>query len=206
MLSSRPTPCRVKVSGPAFSGRAVGEIHVEAGAFAPAAQDQAADHVGRQAFCGIPGNGLPVTKRLAQRDRGDAEQHAGHRRAHRSREYRFDAEIRAAVDAGQDQVGRASRDEMPDAHDDAIARRAQNRKPPLAFWTDPQAANAGLWSGRCRSGRVRERPPRFRGRGTGATASSTVQARCLDPVVVGQQDAPEDRIGLLPPVSLRFPP
>ena len=111
------------MNGASISGRSTRSAHASAaanGTWSPSA------------FAGID---------LAERDRPHARERALHRRRDGSRIGHVFGEVRAAVDAGQDEVGRAVLHDMGQRHHHGVGRRPADRKFPVSMAA--QADGAG---------------------------------------------------------------
>jgi hypothetical protein len=124
---------------------------------------------------------------LRQCERGNTENGALDRPGNGARIDHVFAGVAAAVDAGKHQVGRAILDHVARAHDDAVGRRALDRKAALADLAQPQrivererVRDAGLVE-------LRRDHPDVVGQRT-ADLDADVEPLRMDAVIVGDED------------------
>ncbi len=130
---------------------------------------------------------MTVTIPLAQRDRAYAEQRAFHRAGNRAGIGDVVGDIVARIDARQDEIGRLRQDIL-DAHDDAVGRRTANGIVLVADLAQPERLRqrqrmreAGLVRLRCDHPHVVGQSAR--------DALEALQAFRMDTVVIGEKDA-----------------
>src|SRR6516165_6603982 len=99
----------------------VRKVYIEAGRLTPADRQQLAHDTGAEG-CGSPPSDIrAIGPRLAQRNRRNPQHHPGHCAPHGAGKHRLHAEIGAAIDAAEQKIGRRTNHQMTYADHRAVA-------------------------------------------------------------------------------------